>query len=332
MVLALGAGVSAGSGLPQWTDLLRFLARRYLTHPRISFDYLVRYCDENPTMIAGMVRQRFSSQRAFGEAVRQALYSTGPFRRFFNKDFTEVGREFVQQMHRANPTMHAVASLCVVPNETSPGSGVTPRYFPNPAIRAIINFNFDALLRLYVHGRFGRNILRTIDRASAGSHPRRISLYHVHGYLRFLRLRPDSSSLRYESPDLVVLAEEDYFDFFDRSGSVFNYSLRYLLREYTVLFVGMSMKDVNLRRILHYSMSEQMQSRLAAGESTRRNIRHFAILNGARATRTVRHYAEIDLRRLGVQPLWIESFDEIPRRLGDLYGPGWPSVHGDVFP
>src|SRR5262249_51363376 len=79
MVLALGAGVSAGSGLPQWTDLLRFLARRYLTHPRISFDDLVRYCDENPTMIAGMVRQRFSSQRAFGEAVRQALYSTGPF-------------------------------------------------------------------------------------------------------------------------------------------------------------------------------------------------------------------------------------------------------------
>jgi hypothetical protein len=323
LVLALGAGVSVGCGLPDWTRLLRSLVRKYVPSPRPSYDALAEYFDHNPAVIAGLVRDRFPNRKAFADAIRRELYSTGPFRRFYNQRFERIRRGFVRFVHRTNPTLHAAATLCV--EDPSLGRFSSP----NPAIRAVVNFNFDAVFRLYMHGRYGPEILRTIERASAQTdpawlkrYPSRISVYHVHGYLQFLKR---GMSTRFEASDLLTFAETDYFDVFDRSGSIFNYTFRFLLREYSILFIGLSMKDINLRRMLHYSIAELRQS-YREETGTRlppsRVLRHFAILNSRGLAPSMREYVRRDLARFGVRPVWVRGFGQIPEVLGRLRSDG----------
>src|SRR6185437_9069910 len=97
----------------------------------------------------------------------------------------------------------------------------------NSLIHGIVTFNLDALLQAYVRARYGRHLLRTTERASAGKKPHTISLYHMHGHLRFDEMAGD---LTKEAPDAVVLTEQDYFDFFNNPNSMFNYTFLYLLR------------------------------------------------------------------------------------------------------
>jgi len=333
VVLALGAGVSVGCGLPDWNRLLRGLVRKYVPSPRPSYQALADYFDHNPSVIAGLVRDWFTSRTAFAEAIRRELYDTGRFRRFYQKKFEPIRRDFVRFVERTNPTLCAAARLCVEDPSFRQFSS------PNPAIRAVVNFNFDAVFRLYMHGRYGPESLRTIERASAQTDPAwltrfpsRISVYHVHGYLQFLKLpqvRDAKRAVRrnqlFEASDLLTFAETDYFDVFDQPGSIFNYTFRFLLREYSMLFIGLSMKDINLRRMLHYSIAELRRSyRDETGKRLpqSRERRHFAILNSRGVASPMRDYVERDLARFGVRPLWVAGFERIPEVLDRLRGTG----------
>jgi hypothetical protein len=312
VVLALGAGVSKGCGLPDWNQLVRSMVRKYLDQPRPSYGRLADYFEQNPLRMAALVRDRFRSQAAFADAIRRELYDRGRFRRYYNRKFQDIAFDFLRFVKRTNPTLHAVANLCA--EDVSWGRDS----LPNPCIRAVVNFNFDAIFRLYVHGRFGPRILRTIERVSAAIDPFRISVYHIHGYLQFLATGMDQ---RFESPDLITFSETDYFDVFDRSGTIFNYTLRYLLREYSFIFIGLSMKDINLRRVLHYSISELRQSHLketGRPVSPGRLRRHFAVLSARGLDSRMRLYAQRDLDRFGVRPLWVSGFSEIPTLLNSL--------------
>ena len=90
-----------------------------------------------------------------------------------------------------------------------------------------------------------------------------------------------------------------------------------------VAFVGMSMQDLNVRRLLHYSTAELRGS--AKPRPTRSGLRHFAILKRPDDTELER-LTDISLRRIGARSLWVDDFEEIPARLGHLYGPEWPAA------
>ncbi len=132
-------------------------------------------------------------------------------------------------------------------------------------------------------------------------------------------------STRFEASDLLTFAETDYFDVFDRSGTIFNYTFRFLLREYSILFIGLSMKDINLRRMLHYSIAELRQS-YREETGTRlppsRVLRHFAILNSQGLGPAMREYVRRDLARFGVRPVWVQGFGQIPEVLARLRSDG----------
>jgi hypothetical protein len=51
-------------------------------------------------------------------------------------------------------------------------------------------------------------------------------------------------SQRFEASDLLTFAETDYFDVFDQSGSIFNYTFGFS-SGMSFLFIGLSMKDMN---------------------------------------------------------------------------------------
>ena len=137
------------------------------------------------------------------------------------------------------------------------------------------------------------------------------------GFLRFDRGAGDRTK---EAAYGAVLTEQDYFNVYNDPLSVFNYTFMYLLRESTCLFLGLSMQDENVRRLLHFSKLERARGYRNEGRSDERALllRHFAILP--------RHeFPEVDdaieesLLPLGTTPLWIDEFREIPERLGRLY-------------
>lgn len=242
------------------------------------------------------------------DLVRTALYRDFPFREV--ADTTAKRKALIEFVHHHNSTLRAVASLCAVK------SGDT--FLPNSKIAGVVNFNVDSILRNCAHARYRTWLFKTVKGASATRSRERIPVYQMHGFIAYTENQQDEAGQRQE----CVFTEQQYFDFFNRPHSVFNYTFLYLLREYQCLFVGMSMLDDNIRRLLHYSTKERRYvlsgGSSADGKPDRKALRHFAIMKRS-GSRKVDDLMDISLRRLGTLGLWIDDHSEIPDRLGYIY-------------
>jgi SIR2-like domain len=326
IALALGAGVSLDCSVPNWRDLLERIAIRcYGDEGEKRFQEMLGDGYPLPA-IAGILEQDCPKGCDFTEVIREALYQSFPY---YENGLTKFNSEkFVDFVKAKNRTLSAVAALCAV--KQSPES-----YAANRRIHAIVNSNFDAILREYARARYRaktvHGILRTVERPSAGAIPGRINVYHVHGFFQF---RKDKRTPDEEAPDIRVFTEQEYFDFFNQPNSFFSYTFLYSLREYSLLFIGMSLKDENIRRLLHYSRKEMRESyekeKEPPDEAERKSIRHYAIQKYT-GSDSLSKMTETSLLRLGVRVLWINDFGEIPTRLGKMYesmpGVRWSDVY-----
>lgn len=316
LVLALGAGVAAGCGLPNWPDLLLRVGECCL--PRKNGRQLVQQLiDAGVTFpaIAGVLESKAPRGRAFSDILREQLYRDFPFHHAITTRAHR--RDLVDFVQKQSPTLRAVTALCV---EREQPDG---EFLPNPRIRAVINFNLDAVLRAYAAARYEAYLFRTIERADKPQRMGRIPIYHMHGLLKFDRSRTADDTHEIRS----VFTEGEYFDVFNQPHSVFNYTFLYLLREYNCLFVGLSMNDENIRRLLHYSAAERRAHIGEPTSSARAALRHFAILRHTHS-REVDELIGISLRRLGTRVLWLDRFEDLPARLAYVYGPDeWEQVY-----
>jgi hypothetical protein len=84
----------------------------------------------------------------------------------------------------------------------------------------------------------------------------------------------------------------------------------------------MSLKDENVRRLLHYSRNEMRESyekeKEPPDEAERKSIRHYTIQQYTGSDR-LNDMTETALLRLGVRVLWVNEFGEIPTRLRKMY-------------
>jgi hypothetical protein len=316
VVLVLGSGVSAGSGLPTWDALMKRLAA---SDPRGGAVFFKRLGDSGLPLpvIASVMEERSRDRSDFVERVRDALYLRFPFYRT-GVDGQDQER-FVAHVKRRNKTLRAVAAFC------AKREGAT--WSPNRKIRAVVSLNLDQLLQVYTNARYGSRLLRTIESPSASANPDKISVYHIHGFLRFDR---KAGMRTKEAAYGAVLTEQDYFNVYNDPLSVFNYTFMYFLRESTCLFVGLSMHDENVRRLLHFSKMERLRGYKNEGRRTvsrdKLLLRHFAILKRNRF-REVDDAIEQSLLPLGTTTLWIDDHPEISSRLKELYGDGWALVY-----
>jgi hypothetical protein len=320
LVLVLGAGVSVGSGLPTWKELLERVCVDCLEDRRAGLvDPLDAHNVPLP-VIASVLEEWCGSRAAFVRRVRDALYRDFPF--FPSGVSSGSQREFVAHVRTTNPTLRSVAAMCATP------SGGTA-FEPNRRIRALVTFNLDYVLQSFVRARYGVRLLRTIERASAGVNPQKISIYHLHGMLRFDRAADDQAK---EASDAVILTEQDYYDFFNTPISLFNYTFLYLLREVPCLFVGLSMNDQNLRRLLHFSKAERLEGLKGEGRTgddlSTKTQRHFAILRRS-GIPDLDRVNEDSLLALGTEVLWVDAHGDIESRLRAVYeaaGADWERV------
>jgi len=325
--LALGAGISVGSQLPNWRDLLQRLVSIDLDKGDNKLFEDLRNHGLSLPVIASLLEERSSgpekrsSDRSkFIKRVREELYRDFPY---YPEGVTRSNRRrFVQYIQKTNPTLRSVASLCAIPRENR------RTYETNKRIQAIVTFNLDALLQTYVYARYEKRLLRTIERPSASRNPEKINIYHMHGFLQFDPKAGDPSK---EAPDAAILTEQDYFDFFNEPTSLFNYTFLYLLCEFSCLFIGLSMLDDNIRRLLHYSKMERLRAFISEGVtpvSREKLIRHYAVLKRSGNIR-VDEAIEDTLDPLGTRVLWVDDYAEIPTQIEGVYrsvGENWEAV------
>jgi hypothetical protein len=332
----LGAGVSYASGLPSWPELIRRLCQAVdQEHGQELFDVLIGEQFSLP-VLASLVRRRVAgsygldAQLQFAELVRRSLYTGFPYYPG-GVDFSNR-RDFVHLIDSTNPTLRAVSALCAEP-------GGTKRVQANSHLQAVVTLNLDHLLQIHSRAKyFPSNFLRTIERPSERSAAGKLNIYHMHGFIRFDRKAGQAGK---EAPDQLVLTEQDYFEAFNNPTRIFNYTFLFLLREYTALFVGTSMNDQNLRRLLYYSNAERLEARRAASaaphaypqEETQQAQpvpRHIALLPRPQHS-VVADAFEASLGALGVQVLWLNSdFSDLAAIFEQIYeseGGAWSTVY-----
>jgi hypothetical protein len=297
--------------------LLRLAARAWPGRPAEFHEDLLNSGFSLPA-IASILHGELGD--GFVQTVREELYRDFPF---FNRP-TKAGdrKRIVSDVQTRNPTLRSVAALCT--------RRAGRRYERSRNVRAIVNLNFDVLLRTYMRERYRAFLLRTVERPDAAISRLKIPTYHAHGLIHFDPGRFDD--LDEESPDLMVFTEQQYFDFFGRAFSVFSYTMMSLLREHSFVFVGTALRDDNLRRLLHYNFQERQDAAKRRGhvQQPGRLVRHFLIARRC-GKRDVDEATRLAHERIGVRTLWLDGWEDLPALLGGLYreeGSTWDVVYG----
>jgi hypothetical protein len=189
-------------------------------------------------------------------------------------------------------------------------------YELSPALTAIVSagarrictYNFDDLIEeaLAIQGIPFRSLTPgdPVDAEFTGT-----TVFHPHGFLTASMSAEECANTQ------IVLSEEDYHNLYGNPYSWANLIQLSLLLAHTCVFIGVSLTDPSIRRLLdtclalpiahvHYAI---MLSPVAGLEGVAREAGHDLQL--AR---------NAELRSLGVQPIWITSFDEIERIVGRI--------------
>lgn len=326
LALFLGAGASLAYGVPTWKDLVVELlfeqsaaaARLRGFQPaerRALAAWLAEYFGYDPVVLARVVKNEI------GKRARRAGASAEEAEARFLESVRR--RLWVDRRAPAGPTtLTAVADLLE--------RGVREGRIPG-----VVTFNFDDLLEQEL-------ARRGVEHApvwNARRFARRgLPVFHPHGFL------PEAGEVPADQD--LVFSEDEYHDL---TGSIFHWAateITSLLRHATVLFLGLSMSDPNLRRLLDASYTSgdipqhwhvQRRHRVPDGERkavlreiARRAAKARTLLGGtaedperlsAAMDAVLRQADSYDQRlfeSMGVKTIWIESHADTPALLAAI--------------
>ena len=171
-------------------------------------------------------------------------------------------------------------------------------------LNSIITFNFDALIEENLEK---NNVkFKAIDNEGIRNSPTELPIYHVHGYL------PRKGEI--SSHTNVVFSEDAYHTQFIEPFSWSNLIQLNKLSQNTCLFVGLSLTDPNLRRLLD----------VACRKDPSNSLNHFIIkktpnIKGSEQIDELMMFLEEqDANELGLNVLWVKEFDEIGKLIRKL--------------
>jgi NAD-dependent SIR2 family protein deacetylase len=321
LVLFLGAGVSAQYGLPEWDRLLLTLMEGRLASTPGMRDatpaertalaaWLIARLSTDPVVLARSIK-RDIRVREHGE--HDAAGAEEHFLEDVRTALYQGGRDPFHERQPAT-TLDAVGAFIE--------AGARAH------IARVVTFNYDDLLERELMRR--RVPHHTVYR-SRGPRSPGIRVVHAHGYL------PRHDAIPAHD---IVLSEDDYHRILGDPDHWSSRAVSATLRDHEGLFIGLSLRDPNLRRLLDATRSAkrprehwQVQARLAiADEDLPRLTRQFEeeLCRQHVPARRARREAKDLLGRLapvlrkaealqretsealGVKTLWIERFEDLP--------------------
>jgi len=271
LTLVCGAGVSIGAGIPSWSKLLLRLLESMMA--KISQDHSISLGS--------------SDANEFQKRYEPSALIIGKYLK------TNLGNDFLPQLREAlyaeNPVscdiIDAIVELARPQRDGKP-------------LDSIITFNFDSLIEENLE----RNNIpyKAIWMEATRNSPNELPIYHVHGYLpRKGRIKKGAE---------IVFSEDAYHSQFIDPFSWSNLIQLNKLSQNTCLFVGLSLRDPNLRRLLD----------VANRKNPSHSLRHYIIKkapNFSKDSDTVDELAflleEQDANELGLNVIWVENYGEI---------------------
>ncbi|WP_164516761.1 SIR2 family protein [Clostridium transplantifaecale] len=290
----LGAGVSKDAGVPLWGELTSKLLLRMISERLKDNDFENEHLQEI---------WELAYQNQEDSPLTQMRY----IRTAFDDDeYYDLVREvlYENKPDSRSALLNAIVRLS------------TPRR-NHIGVKSIVSYNFDDLLEqnLEQAGVDYKTIYREQDMPDRN----RLSIYHVHG---FLPKEPEDG----ESQDFnLVFSEEDYHRVYRDAYGWSNLVQLNAFRDTTCLFLGCSLTDPNMRRLLDVA------------SRTEEKARHYAVLKRKKLELPpkdervkqgiLEEYQRIDnniresyYESLGINIIWVDRYDEIPGILKGLRG------------
>lgn len=286
LTLFCGAGISYDAGIPTWNTLLKSLLKAVYDGNEDIPDIDIR--------LANLFQKRINvSPLILAQYLKTLL----------GKKFGKTVRDVLYK--DCNDTSKTIDSI----------SNLSRQKRNRKALKAIITFNFDDLIEESL-------TKEKIDHKSIFSEGERfkeeeIPIYHPHGYL------PRNKNLT--SKNEIVFSEDAYHSQFIDAFSWGNLVQLNHLNNSTSLFIGISLTDPNMRRLLdvsirkngkgeknHYIIKKRYQLNELYPESE--NIK----LKDKKIIPILESIEEQDANNLGFNVIWINDFKEIPDILNEI--------------
>lgn len=285
-----GAGISVAAGVPSWSTLLQSLLTEL---------FLRHSTATSPDELAALYQQNFSpSPLMIAQYLKNGL----------GRDYlTRIRKTLYGSVSKSTPVIDSIVELA------------RPRR-NRQSLHSIVTFNFDDLIE---HNLQSNAISpRCIYSEGQRARPSEIPVYHVHGFLPREGVLTDAHA--------VVFSEDAYHSQFIDPFSWSNLVQLQHFSQNLCLFVGISLTDPNMRRLLDVAMRKNPDRGLNHYIFKRRH-RDGAETEGGTdvglagsATREMLRVAEmleeLDAKNLGLNVIWVQQYDDIPvflRRLLD---------------
>ena len=328
IVLYVGAGISASNdpayGLPTWVELLNLLGKEIAkvqtldlpSDPWDAADRVLSLCVDH-LKSTGWEGENFEN-----EAERRLQGTLWELIRASDNCVTQGKKHPYKLLNKSYllnaSTLRAIAAFCARLIGRSHKSEVY-RFGANPRVRAVISGNYDPYLETAATSMFKIPVVKPVAAfGSLAGNLREVPVHHIHGYVP--HRGQDGGADYIPLQDQLVLTRQSYKRAWDEQDAFCATMIPqiYLLRHYITLFVGFSFTDPKITELLGKVWNEYP-------ESKQKNRWNFAILR-----RSVNpHKQSAELKLLGVRPIFVTDYDEIPDLLGAIYTAGLQFDHPD---
>lgn len=275
LTLVCGAGISIDAGVPDWSNLLLGLLEKVLE--KIS---------ENGSIKLGKIDPAELSSR----------YSTLIMAKYLKlnlgKDFYKNVRDALyERVPETGKIIQSVVQLA------------RPQRGRN-SLDSIITFNFDDLLERNLKAENVNH--RSVSGEGVRPSSEELPIYHVHGYL------PRNGALN--EKDVIVFSEDAYHTQFIDPFSWSNLVQLNKLSSNSCLFVGISLSDPNLRRLLDVANRKN-----EGGVLSHYLIKKVPVDTDNKVRDELAYILEEqDASGLGLNMIWVEDYSDIPKVIDQI--------------
>ena len=271
----IGAGMSIESNIPDWNNLLKKLINIILSRKESLDKYEIDNIDKLEELI------NFLSDKLLD--LHPAICCR------YLKNIISNPKEFSQCVYSA-----LYDNLITQPE---PSSCLLKLTKLSENSKDFMSYNFDNVLE-YAFSKKNKPV-RIVFRPGLNIPKSAVKIYHPHGYLPYYN---DVAFDEHFINNEIVLSEDEYHDQYLNPYNWSNAIQMKFMYDYICLFIGLSVNDPNLRRIMEASRKYHNRNN------------HFIILR-----KTGSEYKDTQWHKLqekvfegfGISIIWVSSFDEI---------------------
>lgn len=209
---------------------------------------------------------------------RYILEDYGVEQNVFYEDLRKILYEGIKQGRKEEKKQKLIKSIASLVTNTQVN------------LESVITFNYDDLLEqeITLNPQKYKKGCISIYQESVTVDRNNIFIYHVHGYL---------SEKEGKQSECIILGEKEYHQVYRDSFNWSNVEQLHALNRSTCFFIGLSMTDPNLRRLMDISYKE-----------SDKDCEHFVFLKKDEYNIT---YMENTMRRFGVNCIWYDEHDDL---------------------